>query len=126
MRWYHQPVALLGSLSVAYHEVLRGRRTGICENCGRLNHAEAEKCLCGGPVEPIGEPGEFIDDPKVAEYDTLSKPGHKATVYSLQLLIILSIVMAIYYTSMNGWPRASAVIGLVAMIWGDKGGIRVP
>ena len=118
MRWHQKPLALIGSMKIAYHEVLRGRRTGICQDCGRLTHATTMTCLCGGPVEATDPPGKHIDDTEAAEYDTLAKPANKATVYSILLLIGLSILVGIEHMATTGSPTLAALIGWVAMLFG--------
>ncbi len=71
MKWYQKPVAAIGAMRLAYQEMFRGRRVGVCEDCGRLNHATAELCLCGGAVDANPPPEEVIDDPYSAEYDSM-------------------------------------------------------
>lgn len=60
--WYQKPVAMLGAAAIAYHECLRGRRTSVCRECGRLNHASADRCLCGGVTDESEHPEETLDD----------------------------------------------------------------
>ncbi len=61
--WWKKPVAMIGAISVAYHEVIRDRRTGICQNCGKLHDAVIKQCpKCGGEVEENAHPDEVLSD----------------------------------------------------------------
>ena len=61
--WWKKPVALVGAISIAYHECIRDRRTGICQNCGKLHDAVIQQCpKCGGEVEENPHPDEVLDE----------------------------------------------------------------
>lgn len=112
MKWYEKPIAAIGAASLAYHEVLRGRRVGVCSECGRTNHAEAGRCLCGGEVDPAGPPGEFLEDPTVAEYDTFDTPAWRAASVVTQLAIAVGVLLLTW----NGIARPGFVYGVTAVV----------
>lgn len=61
--WWKKPVAAIGALSVAYHECIRDRRTGICSECGKLTDAVIQQCpKCGGVVEENPHPDEVLNE----------------------------------------------------------------
>jgi len=106
MRFYEKPIAFIGAISIAYHEVIRGRRTGVCEECGRLNHATAGTCLCGGQVDPNDPPTETegIDEPP-------SDSVEESLTYRLGILLL-------------SWSVVAVALGLV--IYGVGTGAYVP
>lgn len=71
MKWYQKPLATVGAVSVTYHEVFRNRRTGICQRCGRLNHATSDRCLCGGTVAENDHPEDVLDDYEPPENEVI-------------------------------------------------------
>jgi len=114
LRWYQKPIALLGSISVAYHEVLRGRDTGICTDCGRLNHATADKCLCGGDVEENEHASETLEDPTAGTEDTFDRPIYRFAIPALKIIAITGSIFLLKYAIEHGNLLAGFVALLVA------------
>lgn len=111
MKWRDKPLAVAGAASIAYHEVLRGRRTGVCEDCGRLNHATAHRCLCGGNVEPNAPPGE-TDGVAPNPGDSLDRPAVWLAFVVGKTAVILAAVGLIIHASTTG----ETAYGFLAMI----------
>ncbi len=95
MKWYQKPVAAIGAMRLAWQEMFRGRRVGVCEDCGRLNHASSELCLCGGKVDANPPPEEVVgpDDAETAEYDSMERIP-TVLLYAINVAVMAFIVWA--------------------------------
>lgn len=122
MKWYKKPIALLGAASVAYHEVMRGRRTGICVDCGRLNHASTEICLCGGEVEANDAPGEHLDDPEVAEYDAFDERWFRVLRPAIHIVTVFGIFGLLAHGVNSGSVESGAGAVFLSILYGKFAG----
>lgn len=100
--WWQKPIAALGALSIAYHEVLRGRRTGVCTACGRLNHATSKYCLCGGAVEASDPPSDVLDDPTAGNEDSFEQPRYRFGIPALKLAIYTASILLLAHGIQSG------------------------
>jgi len=122
MKWYKKPVALIGSVGIAYHEVIRGRRTGVCLDCGRLNHASTETCLCGGEVEANDAPGKHLDDPDVAEYDAFDERWFRVLKPVLHIITVLGIFVLLTHAVNSGSVESGAGAVILSILYGKLAG----
>jgi hypothetical protein len=114
MKWYKRPIAAVGSVVIAYHEVIRGRQTGVCSDCGRLEHATSEYCLCGGEVSENEHAAETLDDPSAGVEDSLDRPVYLAAIVVLRLAVLTSLgLMLAYAIGSDGYSA-----GLVGFLSG--------
>lgn len=118
IRWYEKPIAALGAVSITYHEVLRGRRVGICSECGRTNHATAERCLCGGGINPVDSANEHLDDPSFAEYDSLATPTGKTVAAVLKLAFAAVLFYLVWRAVQTGEPGLGWIAIILAALYG--------
>jgi len=112
VKWYLQPVAAIGAMHMAYQEVLRGRRVGVCEDCGRLSHADAELCLCGGKVDPNDPPEEVLDDASAAQEDTFERFWPRVGLFALEIGVAVAIIALSY----QGIATGDFAIGFTSVL----------
>lgn len=118
MKWHEYPVAMIGSISLAYHQVLRGRRVSVCQWCGRLNHASADLCLCGGDTEPATPVSEVLDDASTAKRDALAPLWAQFAVFAVQVAV-LSVVILWAMRATEAGDAPGVILALLgAAVWG--------
>lgn len=109
---WETPLALLGAASIAYHEAFRGRKASVCDDCGRLNHATADRCLCGGSTTECEHPHEMLDDFGADDYDdTLAKRRYRIAVPVVYAVLGVGIGVLIHAAVTDG----STALGIAAV-----------
>lgn len=117
MKWYQKPVAAVGSLAVTYHEMIRGRRTGVCMDCGRLNHADADRCMCGGEVDENEHPEDVLDDPDAGTTDSLDRPLFRYGIAVLKIGTFAAAVGFLVRSAADADPAGALLAaGVLAIV----------
>jgi hypothetical protein len=123
MKWYQKPIAAVGAISVAYHEVLRGRRTGVCTECGRLNHATADYCLCGGRVDENEHAPETLDDPSAGTTDSFDRPVCRFGVPVFKIVSFTACLFLLAYAIRGGSYAAGFTAFFLGTLLTSTGGL---
>jgi len=121
--WYEKPIAAIGAASIAYHEVLRGRQTGTCAECGRLNHATSDYCLCGGVVEENEHASETLDDPTAGTEDSFERPVYRYSAPALKLIFLTASIFMLTYAIEEGSYAAGFTAFLLGTFLTSTGGL---
>lgn len=122
MKWYQKPLAAIGAMHLAYQEMFRGRRVGVCEDCGRLNHATSDLCLCGGDVDANPPPEEVVgaNDAQTAEYDSMDRIP-TVLLYAVNFAFAAFIVWLSYQGVATGDFGLGFSATALAIIYGTVG-----
>lgn len=115
--WYEYPIVAIGALHITYHELWRGRRTATCQECGRLSHASADRCLCGGELVENKHPEEFDDEGvrKSGMFDIFERIPAYSTLFNVVWIVggVASVLLIL-----NGVPQGSVLQVAAALLIG--------